>query len=173
MGHAVLESYSRVLESLAYTVMSRIEDVLYADNIARNPSAAAEVQTKQAIGGESSSSPVNGGSSESIEDQLENANPETPTSMTLSDFMGWSVEQGENKPTNNNSSKESKEQPSLGLPPKDPQPKKESKEALPPKEGHGRYLSKLPTIVTTTTKRFSYLERLESLGGFRSPTARH
>ncbi|KAM7471749.1 hypothetical protein LguiA_009932 [Lonicera macranthoides] len=171
VGHAVLESYSRVLESLAYTVMSRIEDVLYADNIARNP-LAAEVQTKQPVGGESSSSPVNGGSSESIEDQLENANPETPTSMTLSDFMGWSVEQGENKPANSNS-KDSKEQPSLGLPPKDPQPKKESKEALHPKEGHGRYLSKLPTIVTTTTKRFSYLERLESLGGFRSPTARH
>lgn len=35
VGFALLESYSRVLESLAFNVMSRIEDVIQADNVAR------------------------------------------------------------------------------------------------------------------------------------------
>ncbi|KAL4296656.1 hypothetical protein GQ457_12G023110 [Hibiscus cannabinus] len=35
VGLAILESYSRVLESLAYSVMSRIEDVLHADSLTR------------------------------------------------------------------------------------------------------------------------------------------
>ncbi|KAM0930952.1 hypothetical protein ACQ4PT_000652 [Festuca glaucescens] len=37
VGFAILESYSRALESLAFSVLSRIEDVLYADNVARDP----------------------------------------------------------------------------------------------------------------------------------------
>lgn len=37
VGLAILESYSRVLESLAHTVMSRIEDVLYADQLTQEP----------------------------------------------------------------------------------------------------------------------------------------
>ncbi|XP_051225387.1 rho guanine nucleotide exchange factor 8 [Lolium perenne] len=37
VGFAILESYSRSLESLAFAVLSRIEDVLYADNVARDP----------------------------------------------------------------------------------------------------------------------------------------
>ncbi|KAG8055882.1 hypothetical protein GUJ93_ZPchr0001g32292 [Zizania palustris] len=37
VGYAILESYSRALESLAFAVLSRIEDVLYADAIARDP----------------------------------------------------------------------------------------------------------------------------------------
>jgi len=37
VGFAILESYSRALESLAFAVLSRIEDVLYADNIAQDP----------------------------------------------------------------------------------------------------------------------------------------
>uniref|UniRef100_A0A8R7TGG0 PRONE domain-containing protein n=1 Tax=Triticum urartu TaxID=4572 RepID=A0A8R7TGG0_TRIUA len=37
VGFAILESYSRALESLAFAVLSRIEDVLYADTIARDP----------------------------------------------------------------------------------------------------------------------------------------
>lgn len=41
VGLAILESYSRVLESLAHTVMSRIEDVLYADQLTQEPSNAA------------------------------------------------------------------------------------------------------------------------------------
>lgn len=31
VGQAILESYSRVLEGLAYNIVSWIEDVLYAD----------------------------------------------------------------------------------------------------------------------------------------------
>ncbi|XP_044976643.1 rop guanine nucleotide exchange factor 9-like [Hordeum vulgare subsp. vulgare] len=37
VGFAILESYSRALESLAFAVLSRIEDVLYADTVARDP----------------------------------------------------------------------------------------------------------------------------------------
>ncbi|KAL6845398.1 hypothetical protein ACP4OV_024893 [Aristida adscensionis] len=37
VGFAILESYSRTLESLAFAVMSRIEDVLHADAVARDP----------------------------------------------------------------------------------------------------------------------------------------
>ncbi|XP_010535169.1 PREDICTED: rop guanine nucleotide exchange factor 11 isoform X1 [Tarenaya hassleriana] len=40
VGLAILESYSRVLESLAQTVLSRIEDVLKADQITQDPSNA-------------------------------------------------------------------------------------------------------------------------------------
>ncbi|CAN8289513.1 unnamed protein product [Cochlearia groenlandica] len=40
VGLAILECYSRVLKSLAHTVMSRIEDVLYADNLTQEPTNA-------------------------------------------------------------------------------------------------------------------------------------
>ncbi|ESQ48325.1 hypothetical protein EUTSA_v10021916mg [Eutrema salsugineum] len=40
IGLAILESYSRVLESLAHTVMSRIEDVLEADQLTQDPETA-------------------------------------------------------------------------------------------------------------------------------------
>ncbi|ESQ30227.1 hypothetical protein EUTSA_v10011349mg [Eutrema salsugineum] len=40
VGLAILESYSRVLESLAHTVMSKIEDVLYADQLTQEPTNA-------------------------------------------------------------------------------------------------------------------------------------
>ncbi|GMI97733.1 ROP (rho of plants) guanine nucleotide exchange factor 8 [Hibiscus trionum] len=40
VGLAILESYSRVLESLAFSVMSRIEDVLHADSTTRASSPA-------------------------------------------------------------------------------------------------------------------------------------
>ncbi|XVF34851.1 hypothetical protein REPUB_Repub18cG0094100 [Reevesia pubescens] len=66
IGHAILESYSRILESLAHTVMSRIEDVLYADS---------QTQTS------SSSSERSDMSSTSEEDAV----------PTLSDFMGWEI----------------------------------------------------------------------------------
>lgn len=41
VGLAILESYSRVLESLAHTVMSKIEDVLFADQLTQEPTSAA------------------------------------------------------------------------------------------------------------------------------------
>ncbi|XP_022575385.2 rop guanine nucleotide exchange factor 13 [Brassica napus] len=37
IGLAIMESYSRVLESLAHTVLSRIEDVLVADQLTQDP----------------------------------------------------------------------------------------------------------------------------------------
>ncbi|KAF8080750.1 hypothetical protein N665_0924s0015 [Sinapis alba] len=40
IGLAIMESYSRVLESLAHTVMSRIEDVLAADQLTQDPETA-------------------------------------------------------------------------------------------------------------------------------------
>ncbi|XP_022755037.1 rho guanine nucleotide exchange factor 8-like [Durio zibethinus] len=73
VGHAILESYSRILESLAFTVMSRIEDVLYADSLTQTSSA-------------SPASSENSSSNE--EDAARMSTSETPT---LSDFMGWDI----------------------------------------------------------------------------------
>ncbi|KAD6795119.1 hypothetical protein E3N88_06015 [Mikania micrantha] len=80
VGYAILESYSRVLESLANTVMNRIEDVLYADNVAQDPSLMAKKRTTL---------------SRRVLDEPNGqlTPPGSPTSMTLSDFMGWSVDQ--------------------------------------------------------------------------------
>ncbi|KAL4563937.1 hypothetical protein LXL04_027986 [Taraxacum kok-saghyz] len=74
VGHAVLESYSRVLESLANTVMNRIEDVLYADDLAQDPSNNTKSTPDQTQG---------------------NMTNGTPTSTTISDVMGWGSDQGE------------------------------------------------------------------------------
>ncbi|XP_078445250.1 rop guanine nucleotide exchange factor 7-like [Wolffia australiana] len=38
VGKSILESYSRVLESLAFNVVARIDDVLYADDLTKNNS---------------------------------------------------------------------------------------------------------------------------------------
>ncbi|BBN10803.1 protein MpKAR [Marchantia polymorpha subsp. ruderalis] len=35
VGQSILESYSRVLESLAFNILARVDDVLYADDLAR------------------------------------------------------------------------------------------------------------------------------------------
>ncbi|KAK8660096.1 hypothetical protein V6N13_051031 [Hibiscus sabdariffa] len=67
VGHAILESYSRVIESLAFTIMSRIEDVLHADSLTQTSSPAISSNSDEAAGPSSS---------------------ETPT---LSDFMGWNI----------------------------------------------------------------------------------
>ncbi|KAE9616159.1 hypothetical protein Lal_00017190 [Lupinus albus] len=45
VGQAVLESYSRILESLAYTVLSRIEDVLNADAQTQNPTQLGKMSS--------------------------------------------------------------------------------------------------------------------------------
>ncbi|KAK4760721.1 hypothetical protein SAY87_005614 [Trapa incisa] len=89
IGQAVLESYSRVIESLAYNVLSRIEDVLEADAFARDPTAT-----------ESRSSLFKSSLPPSIPDPNTEDNSEcneTPSSMTLSDFMGWSLDNKESK----------------------------------------------------------------------------
>ncbi|XP_047337634.1 rho guanine nucleotide exchange factor 8-like [Impatiens glandulifera] len=73
VGHAILESYTRVLESLANTVMSRIDDVLYADSLAHDPSLETCSRTGDRLSGP------------------------TEDSETLSDIMGWYSEMAEPK----------------------------------------------------------------------------
>lgn len=70
VGQSILESYSRVIESLAYTVLSRIDDVLNADALARN--AAVSIEEEKAAMESSSES----------------------QSMTLLDFMNWPSSNG-------------------------------------------------------------------------------
>ncbi|CAL1414394.1 unnamed protein product [Linum trigynum] len=126
VGQAILESYSRIIESLAFTVLSRIEDVLYADSQALNPTPP-----------EGSEKP------EEEADRLSSV--ETPSSMTLSDVMGWSVEKGEDdlKKIASSGITDSLEQEKINAKP------------------------------VATPRKSSYLERLENLSGMRSPTARH
>ncbi|XP_075087294.1 rop guanine nucleotide exchange factor 12-like [Nicotiana tabacum] len=93
VGQAILESYSRILESRAHTVMSRIEDVLQADATAQNPSSA-EVKRFPL---RDSLRVCPSGRFPNAKEEVEKLNSvENPTSMTLLDFMGWTVEQGEN-----------------------------------------------------------------------------
>ncbi|KAH0705637.1 hypothetical protein KY285_010184 [Solanum tuberosum] len=93
VGQAVLESYSRIIESRAHTVMSRIEDVLQVDATAQNPSCAE--MKKSPLRDSLRVSPS--GSFPNAREEVEKLNAaENPTSMTLLDFMGWTVEQGDN-----------------------------------------------------------------------------
>ncbi|EPS71328.1 hypothetical protein M569_03429, partial [Genlisea aurea] len=148
VGLAVLESYSRVLETLANTVMSRIQDVLYADSVARDPSLA-----HSGPGSSLGLSP-----STSREDLLEKSSTgETPTSMTLSDFMGWNLEpQGleETKTTPRSGSATNSETAEGG----GKQPEED------------RFISKLAANINI--KKFSYIDKID-IGGVKSPTARH
>ncbi|CAI9285937.1 unnamed protein product [Lactuca saligna] len=142
VGHAVLESYSRVLESLASTVMNRIEDVLYADNVAQDPSLLAKKK--------STSARVRVATSEDNDDTPGHSPGQTPTeSMTLSDFMGWSVdqEQEESNTKNGDSS---------------PKPVEENE--------NEKYQSYSARILARTKN--SYMEKLGGIG-LRSPTTRH
>ncbi|XP_043723822.1 rho guanine nucleotide exchange factor 8-like [Telopea speciosissima] len=147
VGQAVLESYSRILESLAFTVMSRIEDVLYADSLAKDPSLAESgrkpsVDSLPSIGCVKFPDP---------EEEIQKLNSiGTPTSMTLSDFMGWHLDQGETEP------------------------KKDTSESIDDnwKEDEEKPMTK-PANINVTNKKLSYIEKLEILGGLRSPTARH
>ena len=141
VGQAILESYSRVIESLAFTVMSRIEDVLYADSLAQT-SPQADYNERPSM--DSPELPITT-SSEEMDKNLS----ETPNSKTLSDFMGWELEQAENNIRKNNSTGNIEIY----------------------YKGDNDKLSKTPKAVTP--KKFSYLERLENLSGLRSPTARH
>lgn len=43
MGQSILESYSRVMESLAFNIMARIDDILYVDDVVKQ-SAASETK---------------------------------------------------------------------------------------------------------------------------------
>ncbi|KAG8379965.1 hypothetical protein BUALT_Bualt07G0144400 [Buddleja alternifolia] len=124
VGQAILESYSRIIETLAFTVLSRIEDVMQADLIARNPSSAE--QKRQPL---KQRSPI-----AIAKEELEQSAPQTPTSMTLLDFMGWNLDNGETEA------------------------KKDMNDDFDAKP-----LSKPPNIITSN-KKMSYIERLENLG---------
>lgn len=144
MGLSILESYSRVLESLANTVMSRIEDVLYADSATQDPSLAMS-QIKPVRVSSASSCP--GDFSGAEEDPN---NPEgTPNAMTLSDFMDWNLEGSDTdmKKDDSNGSLDSMN-----------------------KEAEPKIMTKHGNIATK--KKFSYLDKLE-WGGLRSPKSRH
>ncbi|MCD9558722.1 Rop guanine nucleotide exchange factor 12 [Datura stramonium] len=89
IGQSILESYSRIIESRAFTVMSRIEDVLQADDLAQNPS-----------NGEVKRLPIEDSEGTIPNDKEEVdklSSTETPNSMTLLDFMGWGAEQGDDE----------------------------------------------------------------------------
>ncbi|AES76825.2 putative PRONE domain-containing protein [Medicago truncatula] len=98
VGQAILESYSRVIESLAYTVLSRIDDVLYVDSMTKNPSLAASSRRFSL-----DSLPMSDQTSPNSEDSGigRMSSSDTPPSMTLSDFMGWT--KGDLKRTNSTS----------------------------------------------------------------------
>ncbi|KAK9268635.1 hypothetical protein L1049_000392 [Liquidambar formosana] len=147
VGQAILESYSRILESLAFTVMSRIEDILYADAFTQNPSLA-EFDRNPLMDSSLLPGPMkfpNPG------EQTEELNSiEARNSMTLSDFMGWHLDQEENELKNNNSTGNFEDLP---------------------KCQNEKIVSKPANILIK--KKVSYIEKLENLGGLRSPTARH
>lgn len=149
IGQAVLESYSRILESLAFTVTSRIEDVLYADYVTQNPSQAS-CRRNSLIESSAAATPQ----CTSPPDRFSSPRDESISAaetMTLSDFMGWGLDQGG-----------------------DPEAAKELAGLFEevPKEGSEGvkhpHMQKIANIVTN--KKTSYLE---TLGGLRSPTARH
>ncbi|KAI8016933.1 Rop guanine nucleotide exchange factor 9 [Camellia lanceoleosa] len=143
IGQAVLESYSRILESLAFTVMSRIEDVLHADSLAQNPSLGEE--KKHPL--RDSTTVVRSGKFPNVEEEIEELNlTETPTSTTLSEFMGWTLGATETEM------------------------KKDSSDDL-VKENNAKPPNKLLRVMTSS--KFSYIEKLETLSGLRSPASRH
>ncbi|KAF5187132.1 Rop guanine nucleotide exchange factor [Thalictrum thalictroides] len=124
IGQAVLESYSRVLESLSHTVMSRIEDVLYADSLTQDPALAGSNPIPSSFSAPEVPVKFLGHSEEQMGRM---SSVETPTSMTLLDFL------------------------------------KEDDDEIPmPKPDNA-----------AINKRHSYIEKLETLGGLRSPRARH
>ncbi|KAI4380698.1 hypothetical protein MLD38_006861 [Melastoma candidum] len=143
VGQSILESYSRVLESLAFTVLSRIEDVLHADSLAQNPSS----------GKTSPASLTNSWSSSEQTDQNSEEETDTgrstPNSMTLSDFIGWQEDATGIQLKKNHSADYA---------------------AMYREEEPDNFL---PKTAKAPKSRKSYLERLENLSSIRSPKSRH
>ncbi|XAR67707.1 hypothetical protein NMG60_11002583 [Bertholletia excelsa] len=93
VGHAILESYSRTLESLAFTVLSRIGDVLKADEIVRNPPVEEQEEPplpdSSMVMGEENDCP-------DAKEEAEKINSGgTPTSIKITDFFNWTLGRGE------------------------------------------------------------------------------
>lgn len=72
---AILESYSRILESLAHMVISRIDDVLDADSLAKGPTTMSSNMWQ---------SLPNVAPAKKLDNREE--------LVTLSDFMSWQSE---------------------------------------------------------------------------------
>lgn len=102
VGHACLESYSRILESLAHTIMSRIEDVQYADYVAQNPTKATS--KKHFFDSTQHVTVLPDGEGFAPGDNA----------MTLSDLLTWSLDQGEDE-NDSNSESESKQMQKLSM----------------------------------------------------------
>ncbi|XP_015059442.1 rop guanine nucleotide exchange factor 9-like [Solanum pennellii] len=150
IGHSVLESYSRVLESLANTVMSCIEDVLYADSLTQDPALAIE-KLNLSSADSSPQFPLSGMSSpRELEAEVLSSVAQTPAAETptLSDFIGWSEELGDTGVKKNRSTG--------------------NLEAYFKGENDYSCIGKLASI---TPKKLSYIEKIGS--GLRSPTSRH
>ncbi|KAL5734592.1 hypothetical protein ACOSP7_032453 [Xanthoceras sorbifolium] len=49
VGKSILESYSRVLESLAYNIVARIDDLIYVDDLTKNSDKLSSVTTVSVI----------------------------------------------------------------------------------------------------------------------------
>lgn len=126
---------------MANTVTSRIEDVLYADSLTQDPSLAVcewKHSTKPIL----TEGP--GSFASHSTECTETPTAETPNSKTLSDFMGWNLDQGESTDMKKNNSTGNLECYF----------KDENKK-----------LSKSNEVC----KKFTYMEKLETLGGLRSP----
>lgn len=149
VGFAILESYSRVLESLAYAVINRIEDVLYADSITRDPSLAI-TKMRAPPTREHSPSPRASGMSSPLDQELEKEQEMvSSTTGTLSDVLGWNEEQVDSGIKKNKSL--------ICL------------EDILKVENTEKSLPKSTNVATV--KKFSYMDKVES--GLRSPTSRH
>jgi hypothetical protein len=133
VGSAILESYSRTLESLAFTVMSRIEDVLHADSLTQDPKNA-DAMRMPSLQSDDTDTVV-----QDAKDEVERLGRMEPLNATLFDYVG--PRDGDIE------SMLSESQDSQG--------------------------SKLTKVSPIATKRFSYLDKLEHLGGTRSPISRH
>ncbi|KAL6618795.1 hypothetical protein ACP70R_033934 [Stipagrostis hirtigluma subsp. patula] len=131
VGLAILESYSRTLESLAFTVMSRIEDVLKADAAAQDANNA-DSTTMPSLSTDDTDQVVSDAKAE-----VERMGRMEPLSATLFDPVG----------------------------PGDQDLNTYGKE--------GTNGPKLTKVTSIATKRYSYLDKLENLGGTRSPISRH
>lgn len=126
---------------MAFTVLSRIEDVIYADYLVQNPSQGTCKRNKLRASTGVMSKKLN------PMEEMEKLNMVDAGSMTLLDFMGWNLDQEDKKD-------------STGMPGDDSAT-----------DANGKLTEKLPVV--TTNKKVSYIEKIENLGGSRSPTARH
>ncbi|WOL17054.1 rho guanine nucleotide exchange factor 8-like [Canna indica] len=86
VGHSILESYSRIIESLAFTVISRIEDVLHADSLVQDK-ASGRSRRRPSLTDDSE--PVKALDPKEEIEKLSKI--DTSHLMTLQDFMGWQL----------------------------------------------------------------------------------